>query len=99
MAEIDQLKEKLKVANEKSRITEIVQQIISGTQQETEDLLRERRSLNELATMVTTLKRELQNSNAKRTQLRCQIEDLSKQMRQCKDQKAYALYNLTNNVN
>lgn len=66
----------------------MVQQIISGTQQETEELLREGRSLNELATMVTTLKRELQNSNAKRTQLRCQIEDLSKQMRQCKDEKA-----------
>lgn len=88
----------MKIADEKSRITEMVQQVISGTQQETETLLREGRSLNELATMVTTLKRELNSSNTKRTQLRCQIEELSKQMRQYRDEKEYAIYNL-NNVN
>lgn len=87
LVEIDQLKEKLKESNEKSRITDMVQQIISGTQQETEELLREGRTLNELATMVTTLKRELKNGNVKRAQLRSNVDELSRQLRLCKEEK------------
>lgn len=63
--------------------------MISGTQQETEELLREGRSMTELATMVTTLKRELKNNTVKRSQLRATVDDLTKQLRHCKEEKMY----------
>lgn len=88
LTEIDELKRKLTEANEKNRLTDVVQQMINGTQQETEELLHEHRTELELATMVTTLKRELMNSNAKRAQVRQHSEDLSKQLRLCKEEKS-----------
>lgn len=87
LSEIDQLREKLKEANDKNRTAELVQHLIFASQQETEELLKEGRSITELATMVTTLKRELRNSNAKRAQVRSNAEELSKQLKLCKDEK------------
>lgn len=88
MTEIDHLREQLKNANDKSRTAELVQHLITGSQQETEELLKEGRTMTELATMVTTLKRELRNSNAKRAQIRSNAEELAKQLRLCKDEKS-----------
>lgn len=85
--EIDQLKDQLKNATNKNRLTEVVHQIINGTQQETEGLLREQRTPLELATTVTTLKRELLNSQMKRGEIRQTNEELSKQLRLCQDEK------------
>ncbi|XP_031618478.1 E3 ubiquitin-protein ligase TRAIP-like [Contarinia nasturtii] len=87
LSEIDQLKEKLKQANDKNRTAELVQHLIMGSQQETEELLREGRTITELATMVTTLKRELRNCNTKRAQVRSNAEELAKQLKLCKDEK------------
>lgn len=87
LSEIDQLREKLKEANDKNRTADLVQHLISASQQETEELLREGRSNTELATMVTTMKRELRNSNAKRAQIRANAEELSKQLKLCKEEK------------
>ncbi|XP_055322394.1 E3 ubiquitin-protein ligase TRAIP-like isoform X2 [Sitodiplosis mosellana] len=86
--EIDHLREKLKEANEKNKTAELVQHLITGSQQETEELLKESRTMTELATMVTTLKRELRNCNAKRAQVRSNAEELSKQLKLCKDEKS-----------
>lgn len=86
--EMDHLKERLKEATDKNRIAELVQHLITGCQQETEELLKEGRTMNELATMVTTLKRELRNCNAKRVQTRANAEELAKQLRLCKEEKA-----------
>lgn len=88
LQEIDQLKDKLKEATNKNRLTEIVHQMINGTQHETEDLLREHRTPLELATTVTTLKRELLNSQTKRSEIRHLNEELSKQIRSFQDEKA-----------
>lgn len=88
LSEIDQLKERLQQANDKNRTAELVQHLITGSQQETEELLKEGRSVSELATMVTTLKRELRNSNAKRAQVRSNAEELAKQLKMCKDEKS-----------
>lgn len=88
--EIDHLREKLKEANDKNRTAELVQALITGSQQEAEELLKEGRSTVELVTMVTTLKRELRNCNAKRAQMRSNAEELAKQLKLCKDEKLYA---------
>lgn len=88
LQEIDQLKDKLKEATNKNRLTEIVHQMINGTQHETEGLLREHRTALELATTVTTLKRELLNSQMKRTEIRHLNDELSKQIRSFQDEKA-----------
>lgn len=88
LTEIDHLREKLKEANEKNKTAEMVQHLITGSQEETEELLREGRTSTELATMVTTLKRELRNCNAKRTQVRNNAEVLAKQLKLCKDEKS-----------
>lgn len=44
LKEIDQLREKLKEANDKNRIAEWVQRLIKGSQQDTDELLKEGRS-------------------------------------------------------
>lgn len=88
LGEIDQLRDKLKEANDKNRTADLVQHLITGTQQETEELLKEGRTNNELATMVTTLKRELRNVNLKRAQVRSNAEVLAKQLKLCKDEKS-----------
>lgn len=85
--EIHHLREKLKEANDKMKTAELVQHLITSTQQETEELLKEGRTMIELATMVTTLKRELRNCNTKRAQARSNAEELSKQLKLCKDEK------------
>lgn len=87
LSEIDQLREKLKAANEKNRMAELVQHLILGSQHETEALLKEGRSVTELATLVTSLKRELQNSTAKRIHMRSNVEELTKQLKSCKEEK------------
>lgn len=87
--EIDQLREKLKEANNKSRTAELVQHLITGSQEDTEELLREGRTATELATMVATLKRELRNCNAKRVQMRSNAEELAKELKLCKEEKSY----------
>lgn len=87
LGEIDHLREKLKEANEKNRTAELVQHLITGSQQEIEELLKEGRTSAELATMVTTLKRELRNCNAKRAQVRSNAEELAKQLKLSKDEK------------
>lgn len=89
LSEIDDLRDKLKEANDKNRTMELVQHLIFASQQETEELLKEGRSITELATMVTTLKRELRNSNAKRAQVRSNAEELNRQLKACKDEKSY----------
>lgn len=78
----------MKEANERNRTAELVQHLITGSQQDTEELLKEGRTTIELATMVTTLKRELRNCNAKRTQMRSNAEELSKQLKLCKEEKS-----------
>lgn len=88
MNEIDRLREKLKEANDKNKTAELVQHLIIGSQQDTEELLKESRTMTELATMVTTLKRELRNCNAKRAQMRSNSEELAKQLRLAKDEKS-----------
>lgn len=88
LAEIDHLREKLKEANDKNRTAELVQHLITSTKEETEVLLKEGRTNIELATMVTTLKRELNNINSKRAQIRSNAELLAKQLKQCKEEKA-----------
>lgn len=87
LLEIDQLRVKLKEANDKNRTADLVQNLITASQQETEELLKEGRTTLELATMVTTLKRELRNSNAKRAHIRSTVEDLGRQLKLCKDEK------------
>lgn len=62
--------------------------MINGSQQETEQLLREHRTPVELATTVTTLKRELLNSQMKRSEIRQTNDELSKQLRLCNDEKS-----------
>lgn len=91
LIEIDELRAKLKEANDKSRTVELVQHLIYATQQETEELLKEGRSITELATMVTTLKRELRNSNTKRAQIRSNADELNKQLKASKEEKLYVL--------
>lgn len=88
ISEIEQLKEKLKEANDKNRLSDLVQQVINGSQQEIDSLLREGRSTTELAAMVTTLKQELRKSSTKRAQIRANVDDLSKQLRHCKLEKS-----------
>lgn len=88
LQEIDQLKDQLKEANNKTRLTEVVHQMINGSQQETEELLREHRTPLELATTVTTLKRELLNSQMKRSEIRQTNEELSKKMRSFYEEKS-----------
>lgn len=87
LSEIDKLRDSLKEANEKIRVMDVMQQLISGTQKETEELLREGRTITELATTVTALRRELRTSNIKRAQIRANVEELSKELRKCKDEK------------
>lgn len=89
LSEIDQLRAKLEKANDQNRTMELVQHLISASQSETEELLREGRSITELATMVTTMKRELRNSNTKRAQIRSTAEDLNRQLKACKEEKSY----------
>lgn len=89
LGEIDELRIKLKEANDKNRTVELVQHLIYASQQETDELLKEGRSVTELATMVATLKRELRNSNAKRAQIRSNAEELNRQLKACKDEKLY----------
>lgn len=72
-------------------MTEVVHQMISGTQQETEGLLHEHRTPLELATTVTTLKRELLNSQIKRAEIRQTNEELSKQLRLCQDDRSLVI--------
>lgn len=87
LSEIDQLREKLKEANDKNRTADLVQHLINASQQETEELLKEGRSTLELATMVTTMKRELRNCHAKRGQVRSNAEELGRQLKLCKEEK------------
>lgn len=87
MNEIDRLREKLKEATDKNKTAELVQHLIIGSQQDTEELLKEGRTMTELATMVTTLKRELRNCNAKRAQMRSNSEELAKQLKLAKEEK------------
>lgn len=61
--------------------------MINGSQHEIEELLKEHRTPLELATTVTTLKRELLNSQMKRSEIRQTNEELSKQLRMCNDEK------------
>lgn len=89
LSEIDELRTKLKEANDKNRTVELVQHLIYASQQETEELLKEGRSIAELATMVATLKRELRNGNAKRAQIRSNAEELNRQLKACKEEKLY----------
>lgn len=92
--EIDHLREKLKEANDKNRTAELVQSLITGSQQEADELLKEARSTVELVTMVTTLKRELRNCNAKRVQMRSNAEELAKELKICKEEKLYVFHNI-----
>lgn len=91
LGEIDDLRIKLKEANDKNRTVELVQHLIYASQQDTDELLKEGRSITEMATMVATLKRELRNSNAKRAQIRSNAEELNRQLKACKEEKSYVL--------
>lgn len=88
LSEIDHLKVELNKANNKIQTADVVHYLITGTQQETEELLKEGRSMNELATMVTTLKRELINNNNKRAQVVSNANELKKQLQLCKNEKS-----------
>lgn len=88
LSEIDHLKVELNKANNKIQTADVVHYLITGTQQETEELLKEGRSMNELATMVTTLKRELINNNNKRAQVVSNANELKKQLQLCKSEKS-----------
>lgn len=87
LSEIDHLKVELNKANNKIQTADVVQHLITGTQQETEELLKEGRTINELATMVTTLKRELINNNNKRAQVVSTANELKKQLQLSKNEK------------
>lgn len=67
---------------------DVMQQIISGTQKETEELLREGRTATELTTLVTALKRELRNDKEKLSKTRTTLEELTNELRTCKDEKS-----------
>lgn len=87
LTEIDRLQQCLEEANQKLSTMESVKQVLSGTQKDTEALLNEKRSPQELATMATALKRELNALELKYKQMRASKEDVVKDLRRCKDEK------------
>lgn len=86
--EVDRLKAQLAEANDRLSKMESIKRVLLATKSETDKLLQEKRTVDEMATMISALKTELVSKSSQQKEMRLKYDELNNKLQKSKEEKS-----------